>query len=140
MIQFLYRDFLLPDGKTIVARPMIECFMMNGKRGLLLTGILDSGSDSILISKDVAEFLGFHSDELPMREVMGIGGTIQTVSTKAKIVLTDGGKRYVIDDLPVDIDLSQNVGDLDIIFGRRGIFTEFDIEFKERQKIILFKK
>ena len=146
MMQFDYRDFILPDGKTRIARPMIECAMINPKthKGLLVAGLIDSGSDSTLVAREVAELLGFGIDTKKMKETMGIGGSINTVRENVTLLFRETEKRHILENVPIDIDVSSSsestAGSIEVIFGRRGIFTEFDIEFKEREQKILFRR
>lgn len=150
MMRFRYVDFLLPDGKTAVARPMMECLMLNpqreraGHRGLLMTGLLDSGSDFILVSRQVGEFLGLDLSGTTPHEIVGLGGSLRTVTRSVTLMFSEGPRRHTLENVPIEVDIvgsqESTVGSVEVIFGRRGIFSEFDIEFRERNREVLFRR
>ncbi len=134
MMQFNYVDFELPDGR-IISRPVIECFMIYQKRGLFVEGIIDSGADNITLSQDYAEFFGIELRAQSKTHIAGVGGTADVVVQEVTIVFADGHK---IEHVPVNFIFNPRYENV-AIFGRLGIFTEFDIEFKERERKVLFR-
>ena len=103
-----------------------------------IAGLLDSGSDVILIPKDIAESLGLNIGK-KTSEIDGVGGKIKIAKSRVRISLDDGRKVYRIPHpLEVSVQLSGQVFD-DILIGRVPFFEEFIIEFHEGAKRVRLK-
>ena len=117
-----------------IQRPIIP-LQFNLKDGTPITvaGLLDSGSDVILMPKDVAESLGLQMGK-KTHEIDGVGGKVGVVKSAVRVRLDDGKRVYRIPHpLEVSVQLSGNVFD-DILIGRFPFFDEFVIEFNEGAK------
>ena len=98
-----------------------------------IAGLLDSGSDVILIPKDIAETLGLTIGK-KTTEIDGVGGKVKIVKSRVRISLDDGKRVYRIPHpLEVSVQLSGQVFD-DVLIGRVAFFEEFIIEFNEGAK------
>ena len=113
-------DYLLELGTSKIMEP--------------LTMLVDSGADISIIPKWTGEDLGLRIDENDyIEKAEGINGTVD----------------YVIKNLTFNIDghiFKAPVGWIqteqvdDIILGREVVFDLFDVEFKQADEIIIFKK
>lgn len=86
-MKFGYVNYEMDDG-TIIARPVIECCVINpeSRKGLIVMGLLDSGSDVILRSTGLADYLGYDWENSKTHPVSGIGGEIQVVRKPMKLI------------------------------------------------------
>jgi predicted aspartyl protease len=117
-----------------IRRPIIP-LQFNLKDGTPVTvaGLLDSGSDVILIPKDIAESLELNISK-KTNEIDGVGGKVKVAKSSIRVRLDDGKRVYRIPHtLEVNVQLSGNVFD-DILIGRVPFFEEFIIEFNENAK------
>jgi len=140
MIEFNYLSYELPD-RTLIARPVIDCSIINPitKKGIYVAGILDSGSDYILMSRTLALHLGFDLNDSNVKQISGLGSSIKTITCNAKLNFSG---TYTLSNAPIEVCIDESdetMESIQIIFGRRGLFSEFDIEFKREGKIT-FKK
>lgn len=122
-----------------IQRPIIP-LQFNLKDGTPVTvaGLLDSGSDVILIPKDIAESLGLDMGR-KTNEIDGVGGKVKVAKSRIRVRLDDGKRVYRIPHpLEVNVQLSGNVFD-DILIGRFPFFEEFIIEFNEGAKRVKLK-
>jgi hypothetical protein len=101
---------------------------------LVLPMLVDSGADCSLISYKTGKLLGLQileTDEID--EAFGVGGSVTYI--RKRITLT-------VDDYSLRIPVAwvQDLKYKDEIIGRETVFDAFDIEFKQAEEIILFKK
>ncbi len=99
-----------------------------------LTMLVDSGADITVIPKWTGDDLGLQlAEDEYIEKAEGINGTID----------------YVIRNLTFDLDghvfkapvgWIQTEGVEDILMGREVIFDLFDVEFKQKDELILFKR
>ncbi|MCP4259345.1 MAG: hypothetical protein GY774_17820 [Planctomycetes bacterium] len=117
-----------------IHRPIIPLqFTLKNGTPVTIAGLLDSGSDVILIPKDIAESLGLDIGK-KANEIDGVGGKVKVAKSRIRVRLDDGRRIYRIPHaLEVCVQLSGNVFD-DILIGRVPFFGEFVIEFNEGAK------
>ena len=117
-----------------IHRPIIPLqFTLKDGTPVTIAGLLDSGSDVILIPKDIAESLGLDIGR-KANEIDGVGGKVKVAKSRIRVRLDDGRRIYRIPHaLEVCVQLSGNVFD-DILIGRIPFFEEFVIEFNECAK------
>ncbi len=131
---FRYKTVHGRDKKTgeSVTRyyPFVPAVISSGtKTAPPIEGLLDSGSDGIVIPLFLAKSLGLELEgSEPMRVV---GRMVERYRSKATITLGRAG-RYCdpLPGVPVNIPLD---GDFPIIFGRAPIFELFRITFVEAE-------
>jgi predicted aspartyl protease len=117
-----------------IYRPIIPLqFNLSDGTAVTIAGLLDSGSDVILIPRDVAESLELNVGR-KTSEMDGVGGRIKVAKSRIRVRLDDGRRVYRIPHtLEVCIQLSEKAFD-DILVGRIPFFREFIIEFNEGAK------
>jgi len=111
-------------------------FEWRGKRSRPIEGLLDSGSDGVVMPLEMAQYLGL--DLVPDKKPMNVvGARIPCFTSKVDIIIGRAG-RYcsTIDDVVVKIP---QVGDTPILFGRNPVFELFTITFFEKDKKFLIK-
>ena len=133
-IVFRYKTVTRPDG-TPVKTPSIPIFLI-GKETFETTGLLDSGADISVISKDIADLLGLDlSGET--HPAYGIGGKVDSIESKVSITLEKGHEHYEI-SLPIKVILGQY--DFPFLLGRIGFFDNFVISFDQSNEKVSLKK
>jgi len=79
-----------------ISRPIIPLNIRMGDGSLVkVAGLLDSGSDVILIPKDIAEMLGIPLGK-STNEIDGVGGRVNVVKSSIMASLDDGHKTHRI--------------------------------------------
>lgn len=120
-------------GKPVeMFHPMVPCIVSSaGKRSPIIEGLLDSGSDGIVIPKSLADYLGLQlkPSGKPMR--VANGRDVQRYTAKATITLGRGGR---FSD-PIDTEVSVPAeGDPPLLIGREPIFKLYVVTFVEAEK------
>jgi len=106
------------------------------KRTQPLEGLLDSGSDGIVIPLSTAKYLELElvKEEFPMEVV---GRRVDRYKSKLSITIGRGGNYCSqIDDIEVNVPVE---GDTPILFGRNPVFELFLITFNEKEKKFTMK-
>jgi len=126
-LSFRYKK--VADG---MHRPLIPLqFNLNDGTSVTIVGLLDSGSDVILIPKEIAESLGLKAGR-KTHEVDGVGGKIKVAKAGIRVNVDDGRHNYRIPHrLEVCVQQSGSMFD-NILVGRVPLFEEFIVEFNEQ--------
>jgi Aspartyl protease/Family of unknown function (DUF5678) len=96
--------------------------------------LIDSGADFCLIPYHVGHFLGLAiSPGEPILSADGIGGSVKYAIKNIELII-DGHT------LNVPVAWVQDPDCYDLIIGREVVFDAFDIEFKQAEELIIFKK
>lgn len=130
LMRLSFKYAAMKFGNGLIYRPMIPLTIRNNERHVPVVGILDSGSDFMLIPRDVAEYLNLEltGDE----EAEAVGGKIQTKKSVVNLTVSDGKNNIHLPAFPVGVIIQ---GGLDeVIIGRIPFFSEFDITFRENSK------
>lgn len=101
-----------------------------------ITALVDSGADSVVIPKDLAELLGLKLGE--ETETGGIGGKTKARKAQFSFVLRKGRESYPL-TMPALVLTDESI-DIPLILGRNGFFEHFDITFKQAEEKIVLKK
>lgn len=119
----------------IQGRPMLMAKLRHGKnRARYFEFLIDSGAGVTLISKADAFLLGIDYSKLPGKEVRVEVANLTFIHAKQiRLTLTIEGQDFSI---PVMIAKEE----VERLLGRKGIFENFDITFKELEKEVIFKK
>lgn len=133
-LTFNYKSVKRPDG-TIVKIPSIP-IILAGKISLETIGLIDSGADVSAMPKELAELLGLDLTK-PRDSAFGIGGEVESIETKAKIIIEKGHEKYSF-QIPVKVILGNY--DFPVLLGRIGFFDQFIISFDESKEKILLKR
>ena len=100
-----------------------------------LVGLIDSGSDFIIIPKDIADALGIELSK-KTEDADGVGGPIKLKTGRVNIVLFKKGlMKRVMRNIEVRVPVNEKCGFDDILLGRKPFFEYFKtIEFDENLK------
>ena len=114
--------------------PTISIPVSNRDAALTVEMLVDSGADLSTISLKLGELLGFirHDDEVS-EVAAGVNGTVEYLIRK--VVMEIEGHR-----ISVPIAWFQVEGCDDLLLGREVVFDVFDIEFRQKDRIVEFKK
>ena len=131
-IRFKGKIIYLPDaGKFWIPTAKVE--LISEERKYFCEMLVDSGADITLIRKSLGKFLGFSFDGKKIQEIRGIGaGTIPYVIEKIEIKI--GEYKF---ETRIGISMVENIP---LILGRLDVFNNFDIEFKQKTGITIFRK
>jgi len=103
-------------------------FYSKYKETTTFDGLLDSGSDDILIPIGITEYLKLTLGEKLKSD--SAGGKIETYKIKIGVILGQGGRDVdfgIVDAKATEIDIP-------ILIGRYPIFEEFQVVFEEYKK------
>jgi len=130
---FQYKKITNVDEKTHEERvgyyPIIPCvFEWGGKKTRLLDGLLDSGSDGIVIPLVLAEYLELNliPEDDPMRVV---GYEIERYNAKLNLTLGRSGRYVTLNDIEASVPKKED--GVPILIGRNPIFKLYEVTFKE---------
>ena len=124
---FGYKKIITKGGSTNYY-PMIPCtFSWNNKRTPMYDGLLDSGSDGIVVPMELAEWLGLELDHRENMEV--IGKILKRYVTKANLTIGRGGRFVKLKNVEVSVPIEAKTSM--ILIGREPIFKLFEITFRE---------
>jgi predicted aspartyl protease len=114
----------------MIYRPIIPLTIRKDEKRITVAGILDSGSDFMLLPKDIAEYLNLElsGDE----EAEAIGEKIETKRSVIGLTITDGKATVYLRDNQVGVLMQDGLKE--VIIGRIPFFSEFDITFRENSK------
>jgi predicted aspartyl protease len=133
--QLPYKEFTGIDETTgqEVTRsyPLLPVKFRSGEKTTReVDGLLDSGSDGVVIPLSTAEYLGLKltEDSHPMNVV---GRTVRQYKSKIDIIIGRGGRYTTISDNVVSIPTE---GDTPILLGRNPVFELYKILFIEAEK------
>ena len=138
-LTFRYKS---PETNHAIKAPLIPITISDSKRSIGTAALVDSGADVSMISLDWAEILELDLHKTPT-EAVGIGGTVRTIDTVARIKVEKGRERYDF-TIPVAVLLPSENGtetdDMPIILGRKGFFDKFVISFHEAREKVTLKR
>lgn len=117
-------------GEGIIDRPMIPIIIRKDEKHISTLGILDSGSDFMLIPKDIAEYLNLELHGI--EEADAIGSKIETKKSMISLTVSDGKTNIYLQNIPVKVFMQDSFKET--IIGRIPFFSEFDITFRENSK------
>ena len=134
LLRFTYRYVQVPVYDAIGAEksksylPMIPCQFRLGERTTsLLYGLLDSGSNCILVTKAVSEELGLEPREAP--PVIGVGGRTSRGIAEVDIRIGSHGRFTELKNVEVSVLLDSKT--IPVILGQDPIFKFYDITFSD---------
>jgi hypothetical protein len=115
--------------------PNYEVTIAGAAQSQTVEMLIDSGADMCLIPKWLGESLGLavSMGEI-MQEAFGIGGSVKYVMRNLTYTINS----TTITEVPTAWVQTDEVSD--IIIGREVIFDAFDVEFKQADEMIVFKK
>jgi predicted aspartyl protease len=109
-------------------------FFLDDNSYIIEDALIDSGADISAVGKEFGEKLGFTKGKHEIvSNVQGIGGSVDFLMREAEIEINDF--RFMIRFAWLQ---DENIND--IIIGREIVFDLFDIEFKQADEEIIFRK
>ena len=112
--------------------PMIPCIVSSAsKRSPQIDGLLDSGSDGIVIPLSLAKYL--HLDMKPAPRPMRVanGKDVERFTARASIALGRGGR--TCDPIETEVSVPAE-GDPPVLIGREPFFRLFVITFVDAER------
>ena len=132
MIKFKGKLVELPDiGSRWI--PTAQLRILTEKGQYLCEMVVDTGADITLIPRSLGEFLQLSFKGEKIREIRGIGDTAIPYVMKSVGLQVDRHK------FPARIGVAL-IEEVPLILGRLDVFDHFNIEFKQKEKITVFKK
>ena len=118
-------------------KPLFEIEISKNKVDFINRAMLvDSGADISVISKDFGELLGLSiSDNEKIYSANGVGGGVLKY-VEREIYFKINGKSVI----KTPVAWIQDDRYKEMIIGREVVFDAFDIEFKQADEIIIFRK
>lgn len=133
---FRYARLQRGEG-SIVKAPCITVFEQDANgRVLEIPALIDSGADSAVVPKDLAEVLGLCLSE--EQETRGIGGITKAKRTRLSFRISNGRESYAL-SMPALVLLDETIN-IPLLLGRTGFFDEFEIIFRQPEEKIVLKK
>jgi predicted aspartyl protease len=99
-----------------------------------LIGLVDTGSDRLVIDKGIAEAIGMK--RLPSRELFPAGNKISTNIYEGQLVLTDVG--YVLSGELAGAPLRETGAGFDAILGM-DLLRRFDVRINRKDNLVILK-
>ena len=127
------------DGK-LIPRPRIEVRVSNGRNNIRLVMLVDSGADTSFIPLEVAEILQLHLGAT--KTSRSASGPFSTRHGEIKAEIVKGNQLIPLGKLPVNVPVkkTQDHNFLSYaLLGRIGLFTQFDVTFREKTKKLILK-
>ena len=131
-IKFKGKELRVPEvGQFWIPTAKVE--LISEKKNYFCEMVVDSGADVTLIPRNLGKFLGFSFAGEKIRDIRGIGeGTIPYMIKTLSMEI--GNYKFVS---RVGIALIEEVP---LILGRLDVFDNFNIEFRQREKVTIFHK
>lgn len=105
-----------------------------GKKGRIFELLIDSGADRTLISKSDAMIFGLDYDKLVTEEEeIDAANDTKFLAKKVRLLITINDEEFMA---PVFIAKNQ----VQPLLGRKGVFDRYEIIFREREEMVIFKK
>lgn len=127
------------DGK-IIPRPRVEVRLSNGSIDIRLVMLVDSGADTSYIPLEVAEILQLQLGD--PKTSRSASGPFVTRFGKVTAEIVKGRELVPLGEIPVNVPVKKvEAGNFlsYALLGRIGVFTQFDIIFRENTKKLILK-
>ncbi len=123
--EFVYKDY-----------PLIPIRLCYGdKKTPVIAALIDSGGDSVVIPKAIAQYLGSQIEKT--EDAKTAGGTTGLFKTKLDLIIGKKCKKATYKNIDVFV---VNNDDIPVLLGRYPLFDDYEITFqKKRGKLILRK-
>ncbi|MCX6821426.1 MAG: aspartyl protease family protein [Candidatus Aenigmarchaeota archaeon] len=129
---FHYKLIKRPKPLEPAKTPTIEIRLI-GKNIIDFIAIVDSGSDCLIMPKNIAETLELKIGN-NQKEVLGLGGKVKgtPINVEGSIKYEHRRINMVIHTLVVDSELP-------ILIGRKDFFERFEVTINERKRTVKLK-
>ena len=116
--------------------PLLPVQFINGeKKTPVIAALIDSGGDSIVIPKAVAEFLGASVEESEIAKTASGFTSIR----KTRLNMVIGRNKDRIEYKDVEVFVADN-NDIPVLLGRNPLFEDFEITFRKKKKEVILKE
>ena len=116
-------------------RPMLMAKLGNDKSSArYFEFLIDSGADYTLIPKSAATILGVDYDKIPNQKTKIETANLQSIRAKKTELL------FIMSNIKFKIPVLICEAEVECLLGRKGIFENFDITFKEKDREVIFDK
>jgi predicted aspartyl protease len=133
---FKYRHIPRTDG-TLHRAPCIPVYERDAQgRVLEILALVDSGADTTVVPKKLADALGLQLGE--ESETGGIGGKVKARKATFPFMVRKGREWHTL-TIPALVLMDEAVN-IPVLLGRNGFFEQFDITFRQAQEKIVLKK
>lgn len=102
-------------------------------------GLVDSGADVSIMPKRMADFLDLKSEEAKGMTDF-VSASVDVRSATGSLDVVKGNETARLPNVEVRIPMSDEEQPDELILGRFGFFTEFDITFKENARRVELAK
>ncbi len=136
-----YINYDDPITNVTYKLPMVNVKLIHKDRDLKTAALIDSGSTSNFLPRELAEILDLDLSEEP-RDAVGAGGTFSNVSSLIGTCQLIKNKESVFDEFTnfeVNVPIASNTLPY-MVLGRNSIFGRFSIKFMERTEKIILKR
>ena len=124
---FKFEDYF--SGGKLVRRPVVELTLVSGSRRQKVFALLDSGADSFLMPRSLAELLGleFYGKA---KVINGLGGQVLSQESTIDVEVSNGSSKALVKSVPVTVPLADFKRST-ILAGRAVFFDYFDLCFRQ---------
>ena len=113
--------------------PMLPAILeWRGKRSRPVEGILDSGSDGVVLPLSMAKYMGLELVE-KKSTMRVVGAKIACYSARVNIIIGRAGN-FCSPLEAVEVTVPKEEDDSPILFGRNPVFEHFTVTFYETEK------
>lgn len=130
MIIFKYKEELSTKGK--IKRPVADIFIKSKNIWIEFNPYIDSGADVTLIPLSLGKLIGLTIDEKKIEQIGGIRGSVPVIYFKLDLKI--GGIQF-----PAQIAWAL-IEEVPPLLGRADIFDKFNVEFKQKEGLIIFNE
>lgn len=131
MIVFKYKEEISTKGK--IKRPVADVFIKSKSDGWIeFHPYIDSGADITLIPLSLGKLIGLSVDEKKIEHIGGLSGNVSVIYFKQEIKI--GGVQLTAQ---IAWALTEEVPPL---LGRNDVFDKFNIQFRQRESLIIFNE
>ena len=133
MIVFKYKAESISTDGTLVKRPVADVFLQAASgEWIKFHPYIDSGADVTLIPLSLGKLLGSSARGKKVETIGGISGGVPIIYIKNPMQIgTFTFESHIgwtqIEDVPA-------------LLGRADVFDQFDVNFKQKDSVIIFKK
>ena len=130
-----------PDSGSAYMFPMIQVTLVHLNRVWTTVALIDSGSMTSFMPRNIAEFLGLDLGREPAYAT-GVGGDFPQITTRIDRCRLVNRRDVVFEefaDLQVHVPLERNALNF-MILGRDSIFRKFNTTFMEVSKKTVLKR
>lgn len=133
MITFRYREETAGNKGKTIKRPVADISLQSfSGKWIEFHPYIDSGADVTLIPLSLGKLLGLTVDERDIQEIGGIRGSVPIIYHEIKMMIGEKKLKALIGWALIE--------EVPPLLGRVDVFDTFEVTFRQREGIILFKE